>query len=154
MANDPPILADTNLYTSDSTLRAAVTRYGGEWAAPEIIAYGEKIGSSEAIEWGYEANRDVPRLATHDRFGNRSDTVTFHPAWHHLMRQAVSAGLHALPWSEPRMGAHVARAACRRAERRMLTLLPDLDDVLRAPRTGPRTRSGGGVATSGHLACV
>ena len=111
MANDPPILADTNLYTSDSTLRAAVTRYGGEWAAPEIIAYGEKIGSSEAIEWGYEANRDVPRLATHDRFGNRSDTVTFHPAWHHLMRQAVSAGLHALPWSEPRMGAHVARAA-------------------------------------------
>src|SRR5581483_5834102 len=39
------------------------------------------------------------------------DEVEFHPAWHELMEVAVSHGLHALPWREPRPGAHAARAA-------------------------------------------
>jgi putative acyl-CoA dehydrogenase len=50
-------------------------------------------------------------LRTHDRYGRRIDEVEFHPAWHELMRLAVAHGLHALPWREPRPGAHVARAA-------------------------------------------
>jgi putative acyl-CoA dehydrogenase len=50
-------------------------------------------------------------LRTHDRFGNRIDEVEFHPAWHRLMEVAVGHGLHALPWREPRPGAHAARAA-------------------------------------------
>ena len=50
-------------------------------------------------------------LRTHDRFGNRIDEVEFHPAWHALMDTAVSHGLHAAPWADPRPGAHVARAA-------------------------------------------
>ena len=33
-------------------------------------------------------------LRTHDRFGNRIDEVEFHPAWHELLRLAVSHGLH------------------------------------------------------------
>ena len=37
--------------------------------------------------------------------------MRFHPAYHELMRVAVEHGLHASPWSEPREGAHVARAA-------------------------------------------
>ena len=50
-------------------------------------------------------------LRTHDRHGNRIDEVEFHPAWHALMDTAVSHGLHAAPWADPRPGAHVARAA-------------------------------------------
>ena len=30
-------------------------------------------------------------LRTHDRYGNRIDEVEFHPAWHDLMRVAVSS---------------------------------------------------------------
>ena len=55
--------------------------------------------------------RTRPVLRTHDRFGHRIDEVEFHPAWHDLMRTSVAHGLHALPWREPRRGAHVARAA-------------------------------------------
>jgi putative acyl-CoA dehydrogenase len=37
--------------------------------------------------------------------------VEFHPSWHALLSLGVEHGLHALPWREPRPGAHVARAA-------------------------------------------
>lgn len=111
MTTDLPILADVNPYTSDATLRSGLHRYGAAWAETEVEAYGSLIGSSEAIEWGYEANRSTPQLHTHDRFGNRSDTVTFHPAWHRLMTESVAAGLHSLPWSGARSGGHLARAA-------------------------------------------
>jgi putative acyl-CoA dehydrogenase len=58
-----------------------------------------------------QANEHRPVLRSHDRNGNRIDEVEFHPAWHSLMRLGVEHGLHALPWREPRPGAHVARAA-------------------------------------------
>src|SRR5205823_11633224 len=43
--------------------------------------------------------------------GNRIDYVEFHPSWHELLRLLRREGLHALPWMEPKAGAHVARAA-------------------------------------------
>src|SRR4029077_8909683 len=52
-----------------------------------------------------------PCLPTRARFGKRIDEVEFHPAWHQLMKVAIGHGLHALPWREPRPGAHAARAA-------------------------------------------
>ena len=72
---------------------------------------GRLAGTQEAIDWGFQANANPPRLRTHDRFGERLDEVEFHPAWHELMKVAVGHGLHALPWREPRAGAHAARAA-------------------------------------------
>src|SRR5690606_20911656 len=56
-------------------------------------------------------NRFQPELDTHDRFGNRVDLVKFHPAYHALMKTAIENGLHSSPWSDPKPGAHVARAA-------------------------------------------
>jgi putative acyl-CoA dehydrogenase len=55
-------------------------------------------------------------LRTHDRVGNRIDTVDYHPSYHRLMEVAVAEGLHASPWRraadhEGGGGAHVARAA-------------------------------------------
>lgn len=55
--------------------------------------------------------RAPPTLRTHDRFGNRTDEVEYHPAWHELMDCAVRHGLHGSPWSESKPNAHVLRAA-------------------------------------------
>ncbi|GAA2152958.1 acyl-CoA dehydrogenase family protein [Kitasatospora kazusensis] len=95
----------------DPTLLAALHRAGAGWAEPELHALGRLAGTAEAAEWGRLANENPPVLRTHDRYGHRIDEVEFHPAWHELMRTAVSHGLHAAPWRDDRPGAHTARAA-------------------------------------------
>jgi putative acyl-CoA dehydrogenase len=109
--NQPPPLVDYNLFDADAPLREALEREGGAWAHDLVHELGRLAGTEEAIEWGFQANSNPPQLHTHDRFGNRIDEVTFHPAWHRLMEVAIGHGLHALPWREPRPGAHAARAA-------------------------------------------
>ncbi len=109
--NQPPPLVGYNVYEQDAALREGVAREGAGWDEERLRAIGAAAGSEEAIRWGEEANRYPPELQTHDRYGHRIDEVTFHPAWHELMRRAVGWGLHGAPWREPRPGAHVARAA-------------------------------------------
>ncbi|MBI3681336.1 MAG: acyl-CoA dehydrogenase family protein [Acidobacteria bacterium] len=109
--NQPPALADYNLFTTDQVLAASVRRGGAGWAEPRLEEYGRIMGSEEAIRWGFQANENPPVLHTHDRFGHRRDEVEFHPAWHALMRLSLEHDLHSLPWSETQPGAHVARAA-------------------------------------------
>ena len=86
-------------------------REGASWAQDLVSDLGHLAGTEEAIRWGFQANANPPELRTHDRFGHRIDEVEFHPAWHELLKVAVGHGLHALPWREPRPGAHAARAA-------------------------------------------
>jgi putative acyl-CoA dehydrogenase len=57
------------------------------------------------------ATRRGPPPRPHDRFGHRIDEVEFHPAWHGILEIAFRHEIHALPWREPRPGAHVARSA-------------------------------------------
>jgi putative acyl-CoA dehydrogenase len=109
--NQPPPLVDYNLFEADAPLREALEREGAAWAQDMVHDLGRLAGTQEAIEWGFQANAHPPELRTHDRFGNRIDEVEFHPAWHRLMEVAIGHGLHALPWREPRPGAHAARAA-------------------------------------------
>ncbi len=109
--NQPPPLVDVNLFASDSTLAEAVQREGGDWAHDRIVSLGTLVGGETAQRWATEANENEPRLHTHDRFGHRRDEVEFHPSWHELMRTSVEYGVHSLPWTDPRPGAHVARAA-------------------------------------------
>ncbi len=109
--NQPPPLLDYNLFEADPPLREALEREGAGWAHDWVTELGQLAGTEEAIAWGFQANSNPPQLRTHDRFGNRIDEVEFHPAWHRLMEVAIGHGLHALPWREPRAGAHVARAA-------------------------------------------
>ena len=40
------------------------------------------------------ANRNTPELERYDAKGERIDQVTFHPAYHALMRRSMLAGLH------------------------------------------------------------
>ena len=109
--NQPPPLLDYNLFTADRALSEALQREGAGWAVTRAIELGAVCGRAETIEWGVQANASPPVLRTHDRFGHRVDVVEYHPAYHQLMRLSVGHALHALPWREPRPGAHVARAA-------------------------------------------
>jgi putative acyl-CoA dehydrogenase len=109
--NQPPPLVDYNLFESDAVLKECLEREGAAWAQDMVSELGGLAGTQQAIDWGFQANANPPRLRTHDRFGDRIDEVEFHPAWHELMKVAVGRGLHALPWREPKPGAHAARAA-------------------------------------------
>src|SRR3981081_838494 len=110
-SNQPPPLVDYNLFEADAPLREALEREGGAWAQEMVHDRGRLAGTQEAIDWGFQANSNPPQLRTHDRFGSRIDEVEFHPAWHRLMEVAIGHGLHALPWREPRPGAHAPPAA-------------------------------------------
>jgi putative acyl-CoA dehydrogenase len=109
--NQPPLLENYNLFSSDTALTEAVKREGAGWARDELNRYGELCGRAETIRLGFQANEYPPRLRTHDPRGYRIDLVEYHPAYHALMAVAINHGLHARPWTEPRTGAHVARAA-------------------------------------------
>jgi putative acyl-CoA dehydrogenase len=111
VANQPPPLSDYNVYAADNVLGEAVKREGAEWDEARISAVGALAGSERLQTLGAQANENPPRLRTHDRYGNRVDTVDFHPSWHELMTIAVSHELHCSPWKDPRPGAHVARGA-------------------------------------------
>ncbi len=109
--NQPPALEDYNVFESDCALKEAVHREGGGWIEAEARALGELLGKPETINLGVLANRFPPELCTHDRFGHRIDEVTYHPAYHELMRIGIESRGHSLPWIAKTPGAHVARAA-------------------------------------------
>jgi putative acyl-CoA dehydrogenase len=109
--NQPPLLAGYNAWERDPILRAAVTREGGGWVAERAQSLGALVGSERMQLLADQANRHLPQLRTHDRFGERIDAVDYHPAYHELMTLAFGAGLHSLAWKAQRDGAFVARAA-------------------------------------------
>jgi len=109
--NQVPPLVGYNLFRSDPILREAIEREGAPWIEDRANQLGQILGGEEAIQWGFDANNNLPVLMTHDARGQRIDEVRFHPAWHALMGLAVEYGVHNLPWAAPRSGAHVARAA-------------------------------------------
>src|ERR1700687_6122585 len=109
--NQPPPLEDYNLFAHDAPLQEALRREGGDWAEEKVSEFGALMGRAETLRLGELANRNPPILRTHDRFGHRIDEVEFHPSWHELMRIGVSYEHHSLPWTNPRAGAHVVRAA-------------------------------------------
>ena len=106
--NQPPEFAPRDLWESDLALREAVAREGAGAFAGRLADYGALAGDT-LYRLGFDANRDRPRLRTHDRFGQRIDRVEFHPDYHALMRHAIEGGVTALSWTDPRPGARGAR---------------------------------------------
>ncbi|MFN0121407.1 MAG: isovaleryl-CoA dehydrogenase [Blastocatellia bacterium] len=124
--NQPTALENYNLYESDAPLREALLREGGGWISGQAQEFGALLGRAETLRLGELANRFLPELRSHDRFGNRLDEVEFHPAWHELMRIGIGCGTHSLPWTSARKGAHVARAA-------MMTMRHQIDEGTGCP---------------------
>lgn len=108
--NQPTALDPFNGYDSDQALKHWVSCFKGDWHQAGLSAYGERVGS-DLFEAGFAANKYKPEFKSHSRFGERIDQVDFHPAYHLLMKTAIEAGHHSLPWTQKKMGAHVARAA-------------------------------------------
>ncbi|WMJ70071.1 acyl-CoA dehydrogenase family protein [Stenotrophomonas sp. 24(2023)] len=108
--NQPPPFVGRDLWADDVALVEAVRREGGASFNARLAAYGALAGD-ELYRLGFDANRDRPRLRTHDAQGHRIDTVEFHPAYHALMGTAKQHGVAGLSWHEAMAGAHVARAA-------------------------------------------
>ena len=84
------------------------------------MAAGASTGLAKPARWraaratrehSRRAERNLPILRTHDRFGNRIDEVELDPSWHWLLRGAIEREIHSLPWREEKPGAHVVRAA-------------------------------------------
>ena len=109
--NQPPPLESYNAFEADPALREALDREGGAWGVDRVRDFGAACGSAEAREHSRRALRNIPRLLTHDRYGNRIDAIDYDPSFHWMLRLAVERELPSLPWRDPRPGAHVVRAA-------------------------------------------
>ena len=124
--NQAPPLQPIDLLASDLALGEALVREAGEWGLDGVREAGIVAGSVEALEHGHRAERNEPRLVTHDRYGNRVDEVDLDPSWHWLLAGAVQRAIHSLPWRDSRPGAHVVRAA-------MFTLYSNANDGVMCP---------------------
>jgi putative acyl-CoA dehydrogenase len=98
-----------NAYTADVVLKEQVTRHA-PWSAEIAAAVGTLAGDEQTQDIARLANEYGPQLRSHDRFGNRTDWVEFHPAWHQLMGLAFGNGVHSLAWTAPGPAGHFARA--------------------------------------------
>lgn len=108
--NQPADLAGYNAFESDPLLSNLVEK-DAPWAVNQLKGLGELVGDAEWQHQGYLANHHGPVLRAFTRQGARVDEVEYHPAWHRLIALGVEQGVHCLPWSEERPGAHQARVA-------------------------------------------
>jgi len=104
-----PDLTDVDALAGDALVADAVAAHA-PWSADRVGALGREVWAPETIATARDAHRFLPELRTHDRLGNRSDTVDFHPAYHRLMAQGFGHGVHALSWTAGEPGSHLARA--------------------------------------------
>jgi putative acyl-CoA dehydrogenase len=111
VSNQVPAMADYDAYSHDPALAKILATFGADWFAPQAHEIGKRVGSARVQELARQANRNLPELRTHDRWGNRIDRIEFHPAWHELMSLGMHDEFHSLCWNKPRTGAQVARGA-------------------------------------------
>ncbi|HUB76959.1 MAG TPA: acyl-CoA dehydrogenase family protein, partial [Solirubrobacteraceae bacterium] len=108
--NQPPPLVGYNAFEADPALREAVHREAGSWGLERACELGAVVASEEAQDHARRAQRNIPVLHTHDRYGNRIDRVEYDPSMHWMLRVGVERELNSLPWRDPRPGAHALRA--------------------------------------------
>ena len=99
--NQPAPLVDTNLFSANRAMQAALAFNAPTLDTAPLHALGAVVGSGEMQAHARLANVHTPQLKTHNRFGERLDQVEFHPSYHALMTQAVGAGLHGAAWGSP-----------------------------------------------------
>jgi putative acyl-CoA dehydrogenase len=109
VANQASAAIGFNAFDGDVVVSAAVAREA-PWAAARCSELGRLAGDEAVQELARVANRSLPELRTHDRYGHRIDWVDFHPSWHELMSLAWKHEVHSLAWNAPGPQPHFARA--------------------------------------------
>jgi putative acyl-CoA dehydrogenase len=76
--NQAPAMADYDAYSHDPALGKILSIFNAEWAAPHASAVGKRVGSARVQELARQANRNLPELRTHDRWGpsRRPDRIS------------------------------------------------------------------------------
>ena len=136
VTNQPPPLADYDPFSADLALQEALDREGGGWGRERTRELAGILGSSEALEHARRAQRNIPVLRTHDRYGNRVDEIDYDPSMHWMLRLGVERQVNTLPWRERRDGCP------RGAGVHVPPLQPagHRDRAARSPSTTPRFR--------------
>ncbi|MGR7995586.1 acyl-CoA dehydrogenase family protein [Xanthobacter sp. ZOL 2024] len=106
--NQSPPFENINLASQDLPLMACAAAMGN---GEDLVTFGAEWGAADQFALGRLANENPPILHTHDAQGRRCDMVEFHPAYHTLMAQSMSAGLHCSSWEIAGGPAHGRRAA-------------------------------------------
>jgi putative acyl-CoA dehydrogenase len=79
--NQPPPLADYNVFASDRAIVEALRREGAAWAEERVRAFGEIAGRAETIAWGFRISPGAGQIWLHRAFrhlgdrGFRSSTI-------------------------------------------------------------------------------
>src|ERR1700738_2529010 len=87
--NQPPPLVDHNAFEADVALRDALIREGGGWGLERARDFGALVASAEALAHAKRAQRNIPVLKSHDRYGNRIDAIDYDPSMHWMLRLGV-----------------------------------------------------------------
>ena len=98
-----------NAFSDDRLLQEIANREKLGWAKARLDDAGKTVASAHVAQLAQDANRHLPELKTHDRFGNRVDQIEFHPSWHELMSLAIGHGTHSLSWTSRHDNPHIAR---------------------------------------------
>ena len=107
--NQSSPIEDYNAFEVDLALQEALRREAPGADRDRVSGFGAAVGSAEAREHSRRAMRNRPRLATHDRYGNRVDGADYDPSWHWMLGLGIENEVHSLPWNGS--GGHVERAA-------------------------------------------
>src|SRR5699024_8607694 len=103
---------DVDEFASHTALVEAVAALAPRADSQELSRISRLVGSESFQRDAALAHRITPRLSTHDRWGHRVDDVEFHPGYHRIIDEALTAGAHSHAWAHPGPGANVERAAC------------------------------------------
>lgn len=85
---------------------------GGDAMFNKLSSYGAWAGSESTAVLARDANKFQPSLSQFTRNGERVSDISYHPAYHALMSQAVESEVPSYAWNHAEQrGSHVARAA-------------------------------------------
>ena len=75
------------------------------WAAPQLVSMGSEAAAKVA-PLAAIADRESPRLVTHDARGNRVDRIDYHPAYREMQAIAYGSGMVGMKYDAATLAAH------------------------------------------------